>query len=350
MSAVTPAPSTWLHRTSPTSTTSHEPPASSVRMPPSTAGVTTATAQPRPSASAAPIASAPAGSPRCSRRATAASRTGRAARWPELAPLPARLLRAASPAEARTPPTARRRPRRIAAELQLRQRVERVGDRLQTTDASVANILGQRRARRAPATTCALHSPLWPSQPRKLRPRRSMLAACSHSRRCARRRVCRRAGRSSSVLTVRALPPSRPRSDPQTDEWITTPSGLSTLTSRLAAARCPTRARRSRFTTPAGCRWRPNLSRGRRRLFKLGGPVIQGWNEGVATMRIKGGGSDPRIWATATRARAPSRRARRCSSMRAARRQIRRRRADRALPRRADQRGGGQLALPSSRT
>ena len=44
MSAVTPAPSTWLHRTSPTSTTSHEPPASSVRMPPSTAGVTITTA------------------------------------------------------------------------------------------------------------------------------------------------------------------------------------------------------------------------------------------------------------------------------------------------------------------
>jgi hypothetical protein len=63
LSAVTPAPSTWLHRTSPTSTTSHEPPASSVRMPPSTAGVTIATRRSRePSASsAAPIASAPAG-------------------------------------------------------------------------------------------------------------------------------------------------------------------------------------------------------------------------------------------------------------------------------------------------
>ena len=218
----------------------------------------------------------------------------------------------------------------------------------------------QRRAplRRTPATTLRASqlSHFGSSQLRKLRPRRSMLAALlctpallrAPSRLAPPRRALVVRSDRSRAATIRALAPI-----PVTGEWITTPSVSSTLASRLAAARCPTRARRSRFITPAGCRMEASNSTRRvaaRRLFSSWeGPSSRDGTRASRRCESAGsGGSDPGGSGLRRRGRGrhPGRR-HAAVRVRAARRQIRRRRADRALPGRADQRGGGGRARAS---
>ena len=91
----------------------------------------------------------------------------------------------------------------------------------------------------------------------------------------------------SRAANIRALAPI-----PVTDEWTTTPSGLKYIDEQVGSGEVPdagatVEVHYTGWVQEGGLEF--DSSRGRSPFtFKLGGPVIQGWNEGVATMRIGG--------------------------------------------------------------